>query len=251
MELAGGDDLPPFTGGAVGYVGLRRGSAARAAPVDEPRSGRPSGRLVRALRHDHRVRPRQAPAPLPDAREGGRGRSEESLRKVERARGPRHRDARARGAASGPIPLVRRISSSSVVPFGGRKAKEHIRAGDIFQVVLSRRWSAPFGGDPFAVYRALRSDQPVAVPVLPADAARDDLRGLPGAARARRGGPGRLGRRDDPARGDAAARRDARGGPRPRAGAPRGREGARRARHARRPRPERPRPGLRARAPCA
>ncbi len=40
------------------------------------------------------------------------------------------------------------------------RAKEHIRAGDVFQVVLSRRWSAPFAGDPFAVYRALRSISP-------------------------------------------------------------------------------------------
>ena len=30
----------------------------------------------------------------------------------------------------------------------------------MFQVVLSRRWSAPFGGDAFAVYRALRSISP-------------------------------------------------------------------------------------------
>lgn len=36
------------------------------------------------------------------------------------------------------------------------RAKEHIRAGDIFQVVLSRRLSAEYAGDPFAVYRALR-----------------------------------------------------------------------------------------------
>ena len=36
------------------------------------------------------------------------------------------------------------------------RAQEHIRAGDIFQVVLSRRLTAPYAGDPFAVYRALR-----------------------------------------------------------------------------------------------
>ncbi len=35
-------------------------------------------------------------------------------------------------------------------------AKEHICAGDIFQVVLSRRLSAPVSTDPFAIYRALR-----------------------------------------------------------------------------------------------
>jgi len=35
-------------------------------------------------------------------------------------------------------------------------AKEHILAGDIFQVVLSRRLSAKVRSDPFAIYRALR-----------------------------------------------------------------------------------------------
>jgi anthranilate synthase component 1 len=35
-------------------------------------------------------------------------------------------------------------------------AKEHIVAGDIFQVVLSQRFSAPFTLSPFALYRALR-----------------------------------------------------------------------------------------------
>jgi anthranilate synthase component I len=36
------------------------------------------------------------------------------------------------------------------------RAKEYIRAGDIFQVVLSQRYSVDFAGDPFNVYRALR-----------------------------------------------------------------------------------------------
>ncbi len=36
------------------------------------------------------------------------------------------------------------------------KAKEHILAGDIFQVVLSQRFSAPFQLPPFSLYRALR-----------------------------------------------------------------------------------------------
>ncbi len=37
-----------------------------------------------------------------------------------------------------------------------RRCKEYIRAGDIFQVVLSQRFETPYGGDPFDVYRALR-----------------------------------------------------------------------------------------------
>ncbi len=36
------------------------------------------------------------------------------------------------------------------------KAREYIRAGDIFQVVLSQRFSAPFKLPPFALYRSLR-----------------------------------------------------------------------------------------------
>ncbi len=35
-------------------------------------------------------------------------------------------------------------------------AKEYIRAGDIFQVVLSQRFDLDFAGDPFSAYRALR-----------------------------------------------------------------------------------------------
>ncbi len=40
------------------------------------------------------------------------------------------------------------------------KAKEYIRAGDIFQVVLSQRLQAPYAGDPFDLYRSLRAINP-------------------------------------------------------------------------------------------
>ena len=40
------------------------------------------------------------------------------------------------------------------------KAKEYIRAGDIFQVVPSHRFRAPFEHDPFALYRSLRRTNP-------------------------------------------------------------------------------------------
>ncbi len=39
-------------------------------------------------------------------------------------------------------------------------AKEHIRAGDIFQAVLSQRFAMPIGCDPFDIYRALRFINP-------------------------------------------------------------------------------------------
>ena len=40
------------------------------------------------------------------------------------------------------------------------RAKEYIAAGDVFQVVLSQRFSAPFTLPPFALYRALRRTNP-------------------------------------------------------------------------------------------
>jgi anthranilate synthase component 1 len=40
------------------------------------------------------------------------------------------------------------------------KAKDYIRAGDIFQVVLSQRLSAEYSGEPFALYRSLRLINP-------------------------------------------------------------------------------------------
>jgi len=41
-----------------------------------------------------------------------------------------------------------------------RTAKEHIAAGDIYQVVLSQRFEADIAADPFMVYRALRHVNP-------------------------------------------------------------------------------------------
>jgi anthranilate synthase component 1 len=41
-----------------------------------------------------------------------------------------------------------------------REAKEHIAAGDVYQVVLSQRFDAEVTSDPFSVYRALRHVNP-------------------------------------------------------------------------------------------
>lgn len=40
------------------------------------------------------------------------------------------------------------------------KAKEHIIAGDIFQVVLFRKICVPFIGNPLDIYRRIRSINP-------------------------------------------------------------------------------------------
>ncbi len=65
----------------------------------------------------------------------------------------------AQGVAAEPLPYT-----SSVTPeqFCANvvKAKDYIRAGDIFQVVISQRLSTPYGGDPFSLYRSLRLINP-------------------------------------------------------------------------------------------
>jgi anthranilate synthase component 1 len=43
---------------------------------------------------------------------------------------------------------------------GVRQVKDHIAAGDCYQVVLSQRFSARFSGDPLQIYRALRAINP-------------------------------------------------------------------------------------------
>ncbi len=62
------------------------------------------------------------------------------------------------GAASLAVP----VSNTSVERFKEivRKAKEYVYAGDIFQVVLSQRFSIPFKLPPFSLYRALRRTNP-------------------------------------------------------------------------------------------
>ena len=44
------------------------------------------------------------------------------------------------------------------------KGKNHCFRGDVFQLVLSRRFSQAFNGDEFNVYRTLRSINPLSIP---------------------------------------------------------------------------------------
>jgi anthranilate synthase component 1 len=57
---------------------------------------------------------------------------------------------------------VEPVSNTSAADYKAmvRRAKEYIAAGDIFQVVLSQRFEAPFNLSPFALYRALRRTNP-------------------------------------------------------------------------------------------
>jgi anthranilate synthase component 1 len=58
------------------------------------------------------------------------------------------------------LPTVSRTMSSEQFKDAVAVAKEHIRAGDIFQVVLSQRFDLDLDADPFDVYRVLRLVNP-------------------------------------------------------------------------------------------
>ena len=67
-----------------------------------------------------------------------------------------------------PGPAATDLPSLDGASFRGAvlKAKEHIAAGDIFQVVLARRWRVPRRIEPLALYRALRMVNPSPYMVL-------------------------------------------------------------------------------------
>lgn len=68
----------------------------------------------------------------------------------------------ARHAHGAPVKVGDFASNTTRAAYGNMvaAAKEYIAAGDIFQVVLSQRFSAPFTLPPFSLYRALRQLNP-------------------------------------------------------------------------------------------
>ena len=157
--LPGGEDDPPFTGGAVGYLGYDAVRRLERLPSKNPDPiALPDGWFglfddVIAFDHvKHRLLflSRVAAGDETPARQRLGRFADALLAKVPPA-SPRRPTSPLSWTESLP-----RERFMAVV----ETAKEHIRAGDVFQVVLSRRWSAPFSGDPFALYRALRRISP-------------------------------------------------------------------------------------------
>ena len=80
----------------------------------------------------------------------------DAVRDLERAAVGESRDL---GSASGSTEAVSNLSKQEYMA-AVERAKDYIRAGDIFQVVPSQRWSQPFPLPPFALYRSLRRTNP-------------------------------------------------------------------------------------------
>ncbi|MEO0831637.1 MAG: chorismate-binding protein, partial [Pseudomonadota bacterium] len=80
----------------------------------------------------------------------------DAVRDLERAMPAETRDL---GDASEVAPPMSNFTKSGYME-AVEKAKEYIRAGDIFQVVPAQRWTQDFPQPPFALYRSLRRTNP-------------------------------------------------------------------------------------------
>jgi anthranilate synthase component 1 len=164
---AGEVDLPMASGlfGYLGYDMVRL--MERLPPRKESGLGLPDAILIRptvmvifdAVRDDISIAASVRPSPGVGAKaalETARERIEAVLRALEQ-RTPL--DAAA-SAASLPYPVPKSNIAPERYDEMVNAAKSYIRAGDIFQVVLSQRFDAPFALPPFALYRALRRVNP-------------------------------------------------------------------------------------------
>jgi anthranilate synthase component 1 len=79
----------------------------------------------------------------------------DSLRDLDRAP-PAPREMGEAAAVGAPVSNFTREAYLAAV----ERARDYIRAGDIFQVVPSQRWTIPFALPPFALYRSLRRTNP-------------------------------------------------------------------------------------------
>jgi len=159
-------ELPRFTGGAVGYLGY--GAASWFEPVLGDLGGSPDGTdqagfmlFDTVLAFDH-VRHRiliianarvTADDDLESLYQFACAKIQFLERELERSLSTEPR------SANGPLEFT---SNHTKERFEQqvRTAKEHIAAGDIYQVVLSQRFEAEVDADPFTVYRALRHVNP-------------------------------------------------------------------------------------------
>jgi anthranilate synthase component 1 len=167
-------DLPPLSAGAVGFLGYDAVRMFEDIPDRHPREGGiPDGLFLlfdAVVAFDHprqrllllttlgmsRVSERQKAVAAAIAR---LDRLERFLRESAPSPAGRRTAARSRRSKDGSVSFAPLQPKEKFLAAVGR-AREAILAGDIYQVVLSQRWTAALDVDPFDVYRALRMLNP-------------------------------------------------------------------------------------------
>ena len=161
-------ELPGFTGGAVGYLGYeavrRFEPSVPAAPEDD--LNLPDMLFLIAdtvVAFDHRNRRIKVIACAFPGELGVEAAREEAIARIKSLLAKITLSTTLHPVPTGvqakPLPvssnLTREAFEKSV-----EDSREFIKAGDIFQIVLSQRFSMPYSGDPVHLYRALRFINP-------------------------------------------------------------------------------------------
>ncbi|MGD1147528.1 MAG: chorismate-binding protein [Thermoanaerobaculaceae bacterium] len=165
------EDLPPFAGGAVGWLGydavrlIERVPAHLPDPLGLPDAWFAIYPVIAAL---DRVRQRLLLIATAGVEGGGEAAYERAVAALDRLEAVLA--APLDEARPAPLPVADAAAqpdaSWRVAPEDERflsavvRAREEIRAGECFQIVLSRRWSRPTTASPIAFYRALRIANP-------------------------------------------------------------------------------------------
>ena len=159
--------LPLFIGGAVGYVGYEAVTGfeptVRRHSVEDPIL--PDAVFMFTsivVAFDHARRVMQVIAPVRGSGEPGADYDKAVARidaVLDLLRAGCPTAALGEVGVSAPVPLTAHTSHEDFVA-SVVEAKEHIAAGDVFQVVLSQRFSAPYVGDGLDLYRVLRAVNP-------------------------------------------------------------------------------------------
>ncbi|MGE5598523.1 MAG: 3-deoxy-7-phosphoheptulonate synthase [Bacteroidota bacterium] len=161
LGVAPAEGLPRFYGGAVGYLGydyvsqLEPVAAGAPDPLDPPTACW----LVpeRLVIFDHVTRETTVVA-LASTAEGGYAEAAALIDQTAallQAPAPVAREAPALCGGEPETSLTEEEFRAAVI-----RAKEQIAAGEAFQIVLSLRLTVPYHGDPLALYRALRAENP-------------------------------------------------------------------------------------------
>jgi anthranilate synthase component 1 len=159
-------ELPRFTGGAVGYLGY--GAASWFEPVlgdlgagvdNADQAGFMLFDTVLAFDHvQHRILIIANARITPD--EDLESLYQFACAKIQFLERELERNLSRTRSHGGEGLQIRSNRTRQEFEDGVRAAKEHIAAGDIYQVVLSQRFETEVAADPFTVYRALRHVNP-------------------------------------------------------------------------------------------
>jgi len=168
-------DLPPFHGGIVGWLGydvVREIERLPNVPAEDP--GLPDAVMsltghVAAFDHFRQriylienvlVRPGATEADIGAAYDAAAGRLDALVDDLARPLPYQPVAPPTDIAEGGELPAFRSSMAGGAYGRAVEVAREHILAGDIFQVVLAQRFDFELGCDPFDVYRVLRQVNP-------------------------------------------------------------------------------------------